>query len=473
MGQVRIKFFAGLISALTLIAFFIFAGSLKTTFLFDATLFPATGSIILPFLGIPVFFIWISMQTVPGLIFLVVTGLVLVFGFESSAYTLPVISVAGMSLAGYAFNKKFENRIKGIEVDEEKADEDLNLLEAEVKSARKDNFRMKNSLERLSYLKNIIEDYSLTVSEGDILDAIIKDTSELFRDADRVLLYNVNTEKQEMELVRSKKREPSRVVKAKKGDVFDKWVMKKKQPVLAEDARADFRFLAKENRDDEFNSLIVVPLVSEDKPMGVLRVDSTEKNKFAQSDLRFLDIIADLSSVSLRNARLYKRLEELAIHDGLTGLYVHKYFIERVTQEIKRSLRNKMDISLLMLDLDNFKDYNDRYGHSAGDLALKHLASILKESAKPGDIVSRYGGEEFAVLLLDKDKDAAAKTAEDIRKKLNRTPITLRREETKMSLSVGVASCPSERADAEGLLMLADSRLYRAKESGKNRVWSK
>ncbi|MEE9499858.1 MAG: sensor domain-containing diguanylate cyclase [Candidatus Omnitrophota bacterium] len=374
------------------------------------------------------------------------------------------------SFITYLLNRIFQRKRKILEVDSEKIDEELNLLADEIKSVENANLRMRSSLERITHLKNMVEDYSQTLSEEDILDSVIKNSFELFKNATRVLLYLVDTEKQELKLVRSRKRELSFLIKAKKGDVFDRWVLKHRIPLLVEDIYKDFRF-SPEELDQGFNSIISVSLTSEHKVLGILRIDSKDKNKFTQSDLRFLDIIADLSSVSLQNAILYKKIEELAIHDSLTGLYVHKYFIERLKDEVKSSLRNNMDICLLMLDLDNFKAYNDKYGHTAGDLVLKHISSILKSFTKPGDIVSRYGGEEFTLLLLNKGKPTGAKIAESIRQKINKTPLVLRREKTKLTVSIGVASCPSEEKMADELLRLADSRLYRAKKEGKNRVW--
>ena len=374
------------------------------------------------------------------------------------------------SFITYLLNRIFQRKRKILEVDSEKIDEELNLLADEIKSVENANLRMRSSLERITHLKHMVEDYSQTLSEEDILDSVIKNSSELFKDATRVLLYLVDTEKQELKLVRSRKRELAFLVKAKKGDVFDRWVLKHRIPLLVEDIYKDFRF-SPEELDWGFNSIISASLASEHKVLGILRIDSKDKNKFTQSDLRFLDIIADLSSVSLQNAILYKKIEELAIHDSLTGLYVQKYFVERLKNEVKSSLRNNMDICLLMLDLDNFKAYNDKYGHTAGDLVLKHISSILKSFAKPGDIVSRYGGEEFILLLLNKGKDAGAKIAESIRQKINKTPLVLRRKKTKLTVSIGVASCPSEEKMADELLRLADSRLYRAKKEGKNRVW--
>lgn len=470
MGRTKVKTFVGIISVLAWIFFLVYIKILKDATLVDPTRFSETSKILLFYPGIPIFFIWLVLGLPFGLPAFFITSIFIALLFESRICTFPLLSFVFMGYLGYRLNKIFENDTKNLEIDIEKMDEKLNLLCEETKSEENDNLRMRSSLARIAHLKNIIEDYSLTLSEEEVLNSIVKNTFELFEDANRALLYLVDTEKQELKLVRSKKRESHLPIRAKKGDVFDRWVLRQRTPLLVEDIQRDFRFSLKEELDKGFNSIISTPLTSEHKVLGILRIDSTQADKFTQSDLRFLDIIADLSSVSLQNSILYKKVGSLAIHDSLTGLYVHKYFIERLEEEVKRSLRNNMDISLLMLDLDNFKDYNDKYGHNAGDLVLKHIASILKSSRHTGDIISRYGGEEFTFLLLNRDKKAACEIAENIRKRISETPLVLRRKKTKITVSIGLASSPSEAKIAREFLQLVDSRLYKAKEKGRNRV---
>ena len=463
MGHTKVKTFVGIISLLV-----------WALLLIDPARFFGISKILLLYFSIPIFFIWLTLGLAFGLISTIITCVVLLLLFERTVYIFPVGSLIITSFVAQKLKRIFERNTKDLVIDNEKTEEELNLLANEVKSEENDNSRMRSTLERITHLKGIVDGYSQSVLEDEISNSIVSDSLELFKDANRALLYLVDTEKQELKLVKSKKQGTSSPIKAKRGDMFDRWVLKHRIPLLVEDISKDFRFSLEEKEIDEgFSSLINAPLISENKIFGILRLDSNEKAKFTQSDLRFLDIIADLSSISLQNAALYKKVEDLAIHDSLTGLYVHKYFIERLNSEIKRSLRNDIDISLLMLDIDNFKTYNDKYGHNAGDLALRHMSSILRSFADPGDIISRYGGEEFMLLLLGKNKSAATKIAEKIRQKISKTPLILRREKTNITVSIGVASCPSETKLTEELLMLVDSRLYKAKENGRNRIWAK
>ncbi len=469
----RFKFFVGTGFFLLCTLLFIFGRNLQNFIPLNNPHFIETTRIFVLYLNIPIILVWLTLGTISGLITVLIICAFLIFNFPKEAYLFSFISFFTTSFAAYSLCKFFKTQQKALEVEREKTEEELNLLRAEIESEENNNARIRNTLARTAQLKKIIEDYSQMLSEDDILDSIAQNSLELFKAANRVLLYLVDTEKQELKLVRSRRRNSPFPVKAKKGDIFDRWVLKHRVPLLIKDKNKDFRFSLREDIDRGFDSIISAPLTSEHKIMGILRIDAAGINKFDQSDLRFLDIIADLSSVSLENAILYEKVETLAIHDSLTGLYVHEYFIERLENEVKSSLRNNIAISLVMLDLDNFKAYNDKYGHSAGDLILKHVSSILCSFARPGDVISRYGGEEFALLLLNRDKAEAAKIAEDIRKAIGNTPFVLRRIKTQMTVSIGVASCPSEEKMAKEIIRLADSRLYRAKEEGKNRVCCK
>jgi len=471
MGHTKIKTFLGAIFLFIWLFCLLLVKPLKNTYLIDPLYLRETTKILLLYLSIPIFVVWLGLGISFGLPVSIATALFIMLNFESEITLFPILSFMVISFFGYKLNKNFQTEAKSLEVNIEKIDEESNLLSDKVKTEANDNSRIRSSLKRISHLKEVIEKYSGILYTEDILGSIAENCFELFDKADRVLLYLVDTEKQELNLVRSKRRNTTSQVKAKKGDVFDRWVLKHRMPLITEDIRKDFRFSPKKEIDQDTGSLISAPLTTEHKILGILRIDSTFTHKFNQSDIRFLDIIGDLSAVCLQNAFLYKKVQDLAIHDSLTTLHVHKYFKERLTDEVKRSLRSDSDLSLLMLDLDKFKDYNDKYGHSAGDLVLKHVASIVTSFlGSGGDIAARYGGEEFSVLLTNTDKTSAGKIAENIRRKISQAPLVLRREKTKITVSIGVATLPTEAKTPEDLISRADARLYKAKENGRNRV---
>ena len=165
------------------------------------------------------------------------------------------------------------------------------------------------------------------------------------------------------------------------------------------------------------------------------------------------------------------RLAQLAVTDGLTGLYNHRHFHERLTLEVERSQRSGLPLSLLMLDVDHFKQFNDTFGHPAGDEVLRQLARVLADTRRANDVVARYGGEEFAVILVDTPKFTAAKVAERVRERINTHDVSEAAPRAgKLSASIGVATFPDDGADAETLVRSADQALYAAKRAGRNRM---
>ncbi|MCX5686089.1 MAG: sensor domain-containing diguanylate cyclase, partial [Candidatus Omnitrophica bacterium] len=255
---------------------------------------------------------------------------------------------------------------------------------------------------------------------------------------------------------------------------FDHWVLKNRKSLIVEDVTMDFRFSTGdiEASNDTFRSLIETPLVVEDKVIGILRMDSLEALRYSQDDLRLLDIIANLSAVTIQNARLYSRTEELSRKDGVTGLVVRRYFLERFEEEVERAAINKGMLSVLILDIDHFKNYNDKYGHAAGDLVLRHLAKTLGSLIREGDIAARYGGEEMVLVLCGRNKKEAQTAAEEIRKAVKDRPLVLRRHTANITVSIGLATYPEDAMREEDLIKIADKRLYKAKDGGRDRVCS-
>lgn len=166
------------------------------------------------------------------------------------------------------------------------------------------------------------------------------------------------------------------------------------------------------------------------------------------------------------------KLIQLAITDGLTELYNYRYFKEQLTQEIIRAKRHNNYLSIAMIDIDYFKNYNDTHGHPAGDLVLKTMADLLRNNIRKIDIAARYGGEEFALILAETDKQAAGFVANKIKNLIEQQKFNY--EETqpngKLTISMGIATFPDDAMTLDALVKIADQRLYRAKKAGRNRV---
>jgi len=220
----------------------------------------------------------------------------------------------------------------------------------------------------------------------------------------------------------------------------------------------------------KINSLMVVPLPMEDRAIGLLVLGSRRRAYFAHNDRYFFSSLAAQFGFALENAINARRIEQLAITDGLTGINNHRYFQDTLSREIKRAERTPTPFSLLMMDIDYFKRFNDTYGHQAGDEVLKGVAGLLKDQARDIDYVARYGGEEFVLLLLNCEAKAANRTADRIRKLCAKRKFDLGKQIVSVTLSIGVANYPAHATQAAKLISAADKALYRAKDSGRNQV---
>jgi diguanylate cyclase (GGDEF)-like protein len=198
--------------------------------------------------------------------------------------------------------------------------------------------------------------------------------------------------------------------------------------------------------------------------------DLMRKNAELEAAKAMLEQKVRERTVELENANT--RLSQLAVTDGLTGLYNHRYLHEQLGQAVERSMRSKLPVAMLMIDVDHFKKYNDRNGHPAGDEALRTVARLIAEERRTVDVVARYGGEEFAVLLHDAGKSQAIEIAEKIRARVSDATIAgaVAQPLGKMTVSIGVAVCPDDATSAEALLEAADVALYRAKKGGRDTV---
>ncbi len=167
-----------------------------------------------------------------------------------------------------------------------------------------------------------------------------------------------------------------------------------------------------------------------------------------------------------------RRLAQLAITDGLTGLYNHRHLQEQLVLEVERSLRTSVPLGMLMVDVDHFRLYNNRFGHPTGDEVLRKVARLIGEHRRVNDVVARYGGEEFALLLINADHRVAANIGDRLRQRISAEPFPQAEEMPggSLTISVGVASCPADGTTPSGLLAAADAALFRAKNGGRNTV---
>ncbi len=217
----------------------------------------------------------------------------------------------------------------------------------------------------------------------------------------------------------------------------------------------------------KYKGAVVFPLVVSEMNFGFLVIKGV-----AEREHPYLGILIGHFALGLKRARLYKMVQELAITDSVTGLYTRRYAMERLREEFKRSEAHHLNLSLLMIDADDFKECNDKYGHLVGDIVLSELGSRIRENIREVDMLSRFGGEEFMVFAPNTSKESVASIAERIRKGVEETLIRAYDEKVKMTVSIGIASFPEDAKGPEDLIGKSDWALYQAKKLGKNRAYN-
>lgn len=218
---------------------------------------------------------------------------------------------------------------------------------------------------------------------------------------------------------------------------------------------------------------VTVPLKAKDKTIGIILVDNIfTKEPITKDDIRILTMFANQAGLAIENSHLYEKTVSLSHSDSLTNLINHGRFQYLLSRDLKHAAKLKKPASLLMIDIDNFKNFNDILGHPAGDMVLINIAKILKKACRSTDIVARYGGEEFIVALFDTNKESAWGLAERLRQAVEKFdfPGQEIQPDKNLTISLGLASFPEDAKNKAQLISKADSALYQAKAAGKNRT---
>jgi diguanylate cyclase (GGDEF)-like protein/PAS domain S-box-containing protein len=220
------------------------------------------------------------------------------------------------------------------------------------------------------------------------------------------------------------------------------------------------------------HTYLCIPILAQGEALGIIHFQATDEfPALADTQLSFKTTFAGQVGLSIANIRLREALRTQSIKDPLTGLYNRRYLAETLERETRRCVRSEQSLGILILDLDHFKKFNDTYGHEAGDAVLRETAAFIGKSIRAEDIVCRFGGEEFVVILPTADLNAAAGRAERIRSKLRELTVLHRGQSLGMiTVSVGVAALPLNGTSPAELLAAADAALYRAKREGRDRV---
>lgn len=220
----------------------------------------------------------------------------------------------------------------------------------------------------------------------------------------------------------------------------------------------------------DIRSAVIAPLLLEQDVLGALSLESSVTSAFTADDLRVLVSFAATATAAIRNAQLHAEVQKLAITDALTGLYNRRGLFELGRHEMERTRRFGHPLSTIWVDVDNFKNINDTYGHQIGDRVLKAVAECLNKNTREVDILGRYGGDEFAILLPETDLNVAVSVAERLRKQVAGTSMTVDGSPVDVSVSIGVSKVSEAINGLELLFKRADTAMYAAKQAGGNQV---
>src|SRR5258706_12196685 len=217
-------------------------------------------------------------------------------------------------------------------------------------------------------------------------------------------------------------------------------------------------------------SILVLPLLVHGDVLGTLVLGARRKAAFGDAVRPTLEVLARHMAVSLANARMVRKLEELATTDGLTGLLNKRAMLDMASQKVAAATRFSRRLSVLVTDIDFFKKVNDVYGHDVGDVVIREMGEILRRAKRATDVVARFGGEEFVIICEETDRDGAMLLAERVRKEVEAKAFATPSGPLKVTCSLGFATFPEAGRDWESLFKAADAALYASKHAGRNRT---
>jgi diguanylate cyclase (GGDEF)-like protein/PAS domain S-box-containing protein len=324
--------------------------------------------------------------------------------------------------------------------------------------------------QRLNEISQII---SSSLDLNAVLQTILQLTTQLVN-ADLGALALISSDRQEMQFNHTYNLPgPLKRTSAPVGKGLSWEVALKNASLLVDDYQQHPAAL-EEWKELGVRSFLGVPLVAGSDTLGTLSLFRMAPGRpFSDRDRFLAEMVARQAGIAIQNARRYEEAKHLATHDSLTGVYTRHHFFELAHREYERSLRYQRPLALIMLDLDGLKQINDEYGHQAGDQALQVLAQICKSALRQVDLIGRYGGDEFIILLPETELMKAVRAAERVRERANQAVIQNHQGAVRISVSLGVAALESDVESFEALVDRADQAQYAAKENGKNqvRIW--
>jgi diguanylate cyclase (GGDEF)-like protein len=334
--------------------------------------------------------------------------------------------------------------------------------------------RLRQTAQRLTILTDIVKTANSILEPRKVIELIMAKIQRLIPSEAWSMLM-VDEEKQELtfELALGEKGKDVASFRLKMGEGVAGWVAQTGKPTIVNDVVRDPRFARRFDSKTQFRtrSILCAPLISRGRTIGVVEIINKLGGRFSQADLEVLLTLVEPCAIAIENAILFQRTEQLTITDDLTKLFNSRYLNLYIGREIKRCKRHGIPLSVIFLDLDGFKGVNDQYGHLAGSRTLAEVGTILAEAVRESDILARYGGDEFVVVLPETPPGGALVIAERIRRSIEGHCFLQEQGlAARISASFGIASYPDHALTPEGLIQKADQAMYRVKERDKNGI---
>ncbi|MFH1856634.1 MAG: sensor domain-containing diguanylate cyclase [Candidatus Omnitrophota bacterium] len=430
------------------------------------------GTIIFSFAMISLFISGYSFNTKSTFclfIFSVVLLWILLFSESALIYSsLFIFNFSLIALFSSLFQRSFKTSLRNSKKSAKNLNERfLKLKEDDLKMLQK-NKKTEIRVNEIEDLYEITKDMSIALEFEKIFEIFSNLVIERFNFKRCSLIYVEKTEKLDAG--------QAKVLRISKGELQRKSDFTQMDKIL-------LNYFAKEEKavyiktDDsierkrgfglsvDINTFTAVPLIIERELMGVLSIENLQEEDFEK-----FYIVAGQFALEMKKAILYEQVENLALTDGLTGIFVRRYFLERLNEEIERSKRHNLSLGLIMIDIDFFKRCNDAYGHLVGDVVLKEVALSIKKCIRDVDLAGRYGGEELCIALPETDLEGVKYVAERIRESVEEKKIIAYDEIVSITISGGISLYPNNKKKVIDLIKAADEALYKAKRTGKNKI---
>jgi two-component system, cell cycle response regulator len=318
----------------------------------------------------------------------------------------------------------------------------------------------------LDALKRITRNLTTSLELQAVLDAIVQEAMQLVIDAQDAHIFLFHDGKLTFGASLFSDGRKNVPFGEPRPDGLTATVARKREIVVVNDMHSSPLYASAPNR--WAGSIIGIPLIVGDRVVGVMNLARTQVGSFSPSEVRLLTLLADQATIAITNARLHRAVSYQARSDMLTGLPNRRALDERLGEEIARSNSSGTPFSVIMMDLDGFKIINDTYGHDVGDVVLRKVADLLKQTVRTNDFLARYGGDELTLILSETDLAHAQIVVGKIRERLSAFPIPLPDGKTTIvGVSGGIALYPRHAETAAGLLRAADEALYRAKKNSR------